>query len=126
MVIAYARSAAMWRALTGYHNAGHRYNPSVSISLGSYQRIPAINTWRSERSDPNHHLNHSSTTQPITFFQKWPIIRVLEKGKPAERLGRKATGLNPALQDMAAGLPGEYSISCILNLAWFKIAGEVL
>jgi hypothetical protein len=33
------------------------------------------------------------------------------KGKPLERVGRKTTGLRPALGDMAAGLPGTHSTS---------------
>ena len=34
----------------------------------------------------------------------------LEKGKPVERRGRKASGLNPAiLPDTAAGLPSDVS-----------------
>ena len=38
------------------------------------------------------------------------IVR-LEKGKPSERAGRKATGLSPRPDsgDTAAGLPSEYS-----------------
>jgi len=33
-----------------------------------------------------------------------------EKGKPLEKVGRKATDLSPQ-KDMVAGLPGEYSTS---------------
>ena len=29
-----------------------------------------------------------------------------EKGKPSERMGRKATGLRPCIKDKVAGLPG--------------------
>ena len=38
------------------------------------------------------------------------VVR-LEKGKPSERAGRKATGLSlrPGSGDTAAGLPSEYS-----------------
>jgi len=41
------------------------------------------------------------------------VVR-LEKGKPSERAGRKATGLSPRgyREDTAAGLPSEYSTSC--------------
>jgi hypothetical protein len=34
-----------------------------------------------------------------------------DKGKPFERMGRKATGLSPScIQDMVAGSPGEHSV----------------
>jgi hypothetical protein len=36
-------------------------------------------------------------------------LRLLDKGKPPERVGRKATGLSRAQADMVAGLPGKRS-----------------
>ena len=37
-------------------------------------------------------------------------LRLLDKGKPPEKVGRKATGLSPARKrDTAAGLPGKRS-----------------
>jgi hypothetical protein len=38
-----------------------------------------------------------------------------EKGKPSERVGRKVTGLRPLEAVMAAGLPGGFSISRVLQ-----------
>jgi hypothetical protein len=41
-----------------------------------------------------------------------------DKGKPSEKMGRKATGLSPEYsQDMVAGSPGEHSASFKLCFA---------
>lgn len=55
------------------------------------------------------------------------VVR-LEKGKPSERAGRKATGLSPYGDpgDMAAGLPGEYSTSRAGSRGQREIQPEVL
>ncbi|CAB1058304.1 hypothetical protein D1BOALGB6SA_3060 [Olavius sp. associated proteobacterium Delta 1] len=37
------------------------------------------------------------------------LSELLEKGKPLERVGRKATGLSSLQANMAAGLPGKRS-----------------
>jgi hypothetical protein len=52
---------------------------------------------------------------------------LLEKGKPRESVGRKATDLNPLKkQDMAAGLPSEGSISgCWISHGQLNPAGGV-
>ena len=51
------------------------------------------------------------------------VVR-LEKGKPSERTGRKATGLSPRPDrgDTAAGLPGE----CSTPRAGFRGRKEIL
>jgi hypothetical protein len=43
----------------------------------------------------------------------------LENGKPSERVGRKATGLNPVTGDTAAGLPGHDLLSYCMSLSQF-------
>jgi hypothetical protein len=44
------------------------------------------------------------------LFSHSILAFLLEKGKPLERAGRKASGLSPDSEDKAAGLPGAYSI----------------
>jgi len=46
----------------------------------------------------------------LRYVSQDMLLRTLDKGKPVERLGRKATGLRPE-RDRAAGLPGELSAS---------------
>jgi len=54
----------------------------------------------------------STETIQVTFFVR--CCREPEKGKPLERVGRKATGLNPLeTEGMVAGLPG-VSIQTVL------------
>ena len=48
----------------------------------------------------------------LLLFQGFADNLQLEKGKPRESVGRKATGLNPLKENMVAGLPSEGSISC--------------
>jgi hypothetical protein len=47
--------------------------------------------------------------QHLKFFRKWVDNQCRpDKGKPSERVGRKATGLTLWFaEDMAAGLPGD-------------------
>ena len=49
------------------------------------------------------------------------------KGKPPERVGRKATGLKPGGDGKAAGLPGgnSTSVGCI-SVGFRRISTEVL
>ena len=52
------------------------------------------------------------------YFGFWSITKIPEKGKPLERVGRKATGLSLAsMRDMVAGLPGENGTPRVLEFA---------
>lgn len=49
-----------------------------------------------------------------------------DNSKPAERLGRKATGLKSSLMTMAAGLPKEIVLAFYLKQALFTVDGVCL
>jgi hypothetical protein len=57
----------------------------------------------------------------------WIKMLDARKGKPPERVGRKATGLKPGGDGKAAGLPGgnSTSVECV-SVGYGRISTEVL
>ena len=101
---------------------------SAEIAYPNYYHLVTVFRWKQQGAgfskfgkDMLIKVKRIQESLPLSSAP-WHVFRIqsgcLEKGKPFERMGRKATGLNPGFRDTAAGLPGEVSTSLRLKLAW--------